>query len=183
MYVRRGKEIVLRNRLRGSIFIQSNRKSRSADIPKTPPAKANVYRAAREPHPETDTPEKWSNVQHIKRPGAWTPQSCRSRGKEQTIRERPAVTPAHDLPPRPQEQARQAFVEKQAQLSQNPSIESIYPSEPAAPSSTAAACFGSARDHAGSVSRSRLAAAKSAPPVQPSSHRSKSHQWSRPRHP
>ena len=35
--------------------------------------------------------------------------------------------------PLPQEQARQAFVEKQAQLSQNPSIESIYPSEPTAP--------------------------------------------------
>ena len=41
--------------------------------------------------------------------------------------------PGYDLPSVPQEQARQTFVEKQAQLSQNPSIESIYPSEPAAP--------------------------------------------------
>ena len=55
------------------------------------------------------------------------------RGKEQSIRERSAVTQAHDLPPVPQAQARQAFIEKQAQLSRNPSIESIYPPEPAAP--------------------------------------------------
>lgn len=88
-----------------------------------------------EPHPEP-TPENASNVQHIKQPGAWTPRKEAlpiTRSKGQTIRERPAVTQAHDLPPVPQAQARQAFVEKQAQLSQNPSIESIYPSEPAAP--------------------------------------------------
>ena len=88
-----------------------------------------------EPHPEP-TPENASNVQHIKQPGAWTPRKEAlpiTRSKGQTIRERPAVTQAHDLPPVPQAQARQAFVEKQAQLSQNLSIESIYPSEPAAP--------------------------------------------------
>lgn len=88
-----------------------------------------------EPHPEP-TPENASNVQHIKQPGAWTPRKEAlpiTRSKGQTIRERPAVTQAHDLPPVPQAQARQAFVEKQAQLSQNPSIESIYPSEPADP--------------------------------------------------
>ena len=79
-----------------------------------------------EPHPEP-TPENASNVQHIKQPGAWTPRKEAlpiTRSKGQTIRERPAVTQAHDLPPVPQAQARQAFVEKQAQLSQNPSIES-----------------------------------------------------------
>ena len=88
-----------------------------------------------EPHPEP-TPENASNVQHIKQPSAWTPRKEAlpiTRSKGQTIRERPAVTQAHDLPPVPQAQARQAFVEKQAQLSQNPSIESIYPSEPTAP--------------------------------------------------
>lgn len=81
------------------------------------------------------TPENASNVQHIKQTGTWTPRGTElySRGKAQPIRERSAVTLAHDLPPTPQEQARQAFVEKQAQLSQSPSIESIYPSEPAAP--------------------------------------------------
>lgn len=87
-----------------------------------------------EPRPEP-TPENASNVQHIKQTGTWTPRGTEpySRGIEQPIREWPAVTPAHDLPSAPQEQARQAFVEKQAQLSQNPSIESIYPSEPADP--------------------------------------------------
>ena len=80
-------------------------------------------------------PAKPSTVRHVKQPDTWTPRSAAvpvMRGKEQFIRERPAVTQAHDLPPVPQEQARQAFIEKQAQLSQNPSIESIYSSEPAA---------------------------------------------------
>lgn len=81
-------------------------------------------------------PAKPSAVRHVKQPDAWTPRSAATpvmRGKEQPVRERSAVTPAHDLPPVPQEQARQVFVEKQAQLSQNPSIGSIYLSEPAAP--------------------------------------------------
>lgn len=81
-------------------------------------------------------PAKPFAVRHVKQPDAWTPRSAATpamRRKEQSIRERPAVTPAHDLPSAPQEQARQAFVEKQAQLSRNPSIESIYPPEPAAP--------------------------------------------------
>lgn len=80
--------------------------------------------------------EKPSAVRHGKRPDTWTPRSAATpsmRGKEQPIRERPAATPTHNLPPTPQEQARQAFIEKQAQLAQNPSIESIYSSEPAAP--------------------------------------------------
>ena len=81
-------------------------------------------------------PAKPPTVRHVKQPDTWTPRSAAApamRGKGQSVRERSAVTPAHDLPPVPQEQARQVFVEKQAQLSQNPSIESIYPSEPAAP--------------------------------------------------
>ena len=82
------------------------------------------------------TPAKPSAVRHEKQPDAWTPRSSAApvmRGKEQTIRERPSGTPAHDPLPTLPEQPRQAFVEKQAQLSQNPSIESIYPSESAAP--------------------------------------------------
>ena len=81
-------------------------------------------------------PAKPSAVRHVKQPDTWTPRSAAApvmRGKEQPVRERPAVTQAHDLLPAPQEQAHQTFVEKQAQLSQNPSIESIYPSEPADP--------------------------------------------------
>ena len=90
----------------------------------------------RGPAQSETTPAKPSTVRHEKQPDAWTPRSSAApvmRGKEQSIRERPAVTPTRDLPPTPQEQARQAFMEKQAQLSQNPSIESIYPSESAAP--------------------------------------------------
>ena len=81
------------------------------------------------------TPENASNVQHIKQTGTWTPRGTEpySRGIEQPIRERSAVTSAHDLPPAPQAQAQQAFAKKQAQLSKNPSIESIYPPKPAAP--------------------------------------------------
>ena len=81
-------------------------------------------------------PAKTSTVRHVKQPGRWTPRSAATpamRSKAQPICEQPTVTQAHDLSPAPQAQARQAFVEKQAQLSQNPSIESIYPSEPAAP--------------------------------------------------
>ena len=81
-------------------------------------------------------PAKPSAVRHVKQPDAWTPRSAAApvmRGKEQSIRERPAVTQVYDLPPTPQEQARQAFVETQIRHAQNPSIESIYPSEPAAP--------------------------------------------------
>ncbi len=121
-----------------------------------------------EPHPEP-TPENASNVQHIKQPGAWTPRKEAlpiTRSKGQTIRERPAVTQAHDLPPVPQEQARQAFIEKQAQLSQNPSIESIYPSESAAPLPPQ-----SPVSEAPAITPKRqpltAGSSKSAPPVQP----------------
>ena len=90
----------------------------------------------RSPAQSEAIPAKPSTVRHVKQPDTWTPRSATAsamRGRGQLIRERPAVTPAHDLPPAPQEQARQAFIERQAQLSQNPSIESIYPSESAAP--------------------------------------------------
>ena len=81
-------------------------------------------------------PAKPSAVRHVKQSGAWTPRKEAKptmHGKEQSVHERPAVTPAHDLPPTPQAQAREIFVEKQAQLPRNPSIESIYPPELAAP--------------------------------------------------
>ena len=86
--------------------------------------------------PVEPTPEKAPNVRHIKQAGAWTPRAAEPsaiRGVELPIRERIADTPAHDLPSIPQAQARKIFAEKQAQLSQNPSIKSIYPSEPTAP--------------------------------------------------
>lgn len=119
-----------------------------------------------EPRPEP-TPENASNVQHIKQTGTWTPRGTEpySRGIEQPIREQPAVTPARDLLSAPQEQARQAFVEKQAQLSRNPSIESIYPSETAAPISPHPPV-----SDAPAITPERqqvTAGSKPAPPVQP----------------
>ena len=96
--------------------------------PKAPEIRSQV-------HSKT-TPAKPSTIRHVKQPDTWTPRSAAAsvmRGGWQSVRERSAVTPAQDLPPTPQAQARQTFTEKQAQLSQNPSIESIYPSEPAAP--------------------------------------------------
>ena len=54
------------------------------------------------------------------------------RQRTEDVRTRPdPKQPQSASAPTPQEQARQAFAEKQAQRSQNPSIESIYPSEPA----------------------------------------------------
>ena len=86
--------------------------------------------------PSEPAPEKAPNIRHIKQTGTWAPRAAEPstmRGIERPIRERAADTPTHDIPSIPQVQARQAFMEKQAQLSQNPSIESIYPSESAAP--------------------------------------------------
>lgn len=109
------------------------------DIPQNAPPPIREKPDAPEIHGQAQseaTPVKPSAVRHVKRPDTWTPRSAATpvmRDKEWSIRERPAGTRAQDLPPAPQEQARQAFVEKQAQLSQNPSIESIYPSEPAVP--------------------------------------------------
>ena len=107
-------------------------------LPKEPPPireEPDAPETHNQAQPEA-APAKPSAVHHVKQPDTWTPRSAATpvmRGKEQSVRERSAVTPAQDLPPTPQAQARQAFVEKQAQLSQNPSIESIYPSEPAVP--------------------------------------------------
>ena len=139
-------------------YVRQAKKSRA----EKPPARDNLYteqaeirladdmpQSAPPPiHEKPDAPEirsqeqseampaKPSAVRHVKQSGAWTPRKEATptmRGKGQSIRERPAVTQAHDLPPVPQEQARQAFVETQIRHAQNPSIESIYPSESAAP--------------------------------------------------
>ena len=125
------------------------------------------------------TPAKPSTVRHVKQPDTWTPRSSAApvmRGKEQSIRERSAVTPAHDLPPTPQVQARQSFVENQPQLSQSPSIESIYPSEPAAPILPQPPV-----SEAPAITPERqpvtAGSGKSAPPVQPPTP-AQPHQWS-----
>ena len=138
-YVKRAKKSrAEKSSARDNLYTEQVEIRLADDMPQsaTPPIRERptITELRGEPRPEP-TPENASNVQHIKQTGTWTPRGTEpySRGIEQPIRERPAVTPAHDLPSAPQEQARQAFVEKQAQLSQNPSIESIYPSEPADP--------------------------------------------------
>lgn len=86
--------------------------------------------------PSEPAPEKAPNIRHIKQTGTWAPRAAEPstmRGIERPIRERAADTPTHDIPSIPQVQARQIFAKKQAQLSQNPSIKSIYPSEPTVP--------------------------------------------------
>ena len=138
-YVKRAKKSrAEKSSARDNLYTEQVEIRLADDMPQsaTPPIRERptITELRGEPRPEP-TPENASNVQHIKQTGTWTPRGTEpySRGIEQPIRERPAVTPAHDLPSAPQEQPRQAFVEKQAQLSQNPSIESIYPSEPTAP--------------------------------------------------
>lgn len=138
-YVKRAKKSrAEKSSARDNLYTEQVEIRLADDMPQsaTPPIRERptITELRGEPRPEP-TPENASNVQHIKQTGTWTPRGTEpySRGIEQPICERPAVTPAHDLPSAPQEQARQAFVEKQAQLSQNPSIESIYPSEPADP--------------------------------------------------
>ena len=138
-YVKRAKKSrAEKSSARDNLYTEQVEIRLADDMPQsaTPPIRERptITELRGEPRPEP-TPENASNVQHIKQTGTWTPRGTEpySRGIEQPIRERPAVTPAHDLPSAPQEQARQAFMEKQAQLSQNPSIESIYPSESAAP--------------------------------------------------
>ena len=89
----------------------------------------------RDEMPVEPTPEKAPNVRHIKQAGTWTPRNAEpsNRKVELPTHERTVDVPPHDLPPMPQAQSREIFTEKQAQLSRNPSIESIYPPEPAAP--------------------------------------------------
>lgn len=89
----------------------------------------------RDEMPVEPTPEKAPNVRHIKRAGTWTPRNAEpsNRKVELPTHERTVDVPPHDLSPTPQAQEREIFAEKQAQLSRNPSIESIYPPELAAP--------------------------------------------------
>ena len=89
----------------------------------------------RDEMPVEPTPEKAPNVRHIKQAGTWTPRNAEpsNRKVELPIHERTVDVPPHDLSPTPQAQEREIFAEKQAQLSRNPSIESIDPSESAAP--------------------------------------------------
>lgn len=108
------------------------------DLPKREPPRIRetpTITELRDEMPVEPTPEKAPNVRHIKQAGTWTPRNAEpsNRKVELPTHERTVDVPPHDLPPTPQAQAREIFAEKQAQLSRNPSIKSIYPPEPAAP--------------------------------------------------
>ena len=138
-YVKRAKKSrAEKSTARDNLYTEQAEIRLADDMPQnaSPPIREKpTFTELRSEPPPEPTPENASNVQHIKQTGTWTPRGTEpySRGIEQPIRERSAVTSAHDLPPAPQAQAQQAFAKKQAQLSKNPSIESIYPPKPAAP--------------------------------------------------
>ena len=67
---------------------------------------------------------------HIQQVGGWT---LRSETTQTVTSEQPLTISARDVPPAPQARMRNTFVKMQKQRFQNPSIESIDPSEPAAP--------------------------------------------------
>ena len=167
-YVKRAKKSrAEKSSARDNLYTEQVEIRLADDMPQsaTPPIRERptITELRGEPRPEP-TPENASNVQHIKQTGTWTPRGTEpySRGIEQPIRERPAVTPAHDLPSAPQEQARQAFVEKQAQLSQNPSIDPSEPADPILPQPPVS--------EAPAITPERqplTAGSKPAPPVQP----------------
>ena len=75
-------------------------------------------------------PEKATVTPHIRQAGAWT---SRSETTQIVTSEQPPTISARDVPPTPQARMQDAFVKTQKRRSQNPFIESIYPSEPAAP--------------------------------------------------
>ena len=108
------------------------------DLPEREPPRIRekpTITGLRDEMPVEPTPEKAPNVRHIKQAGTWTPRNAEpsNRKVELPTHERTVDVPPHDLSPTPQAQEREIFAEKQAQLSRNPSIESIYPPEPAAP--------------------------------------------------
>lgn len=86
------------------------------------------------PLPSAAAPAETKPVQHIKQPGSWTPRIVAApdvHSHEHPIREQMPTDPANVPPPTPQAQMRRAFAESQARYVQNPSIESIDPSEQA----------------------------------------------------
>lgn len=74
--------------------------------------------------------EKPKTTPHIRQAGAWTP---RSEITQTVTSEQPPTISARDVPPTQQARMRNAFAKTQKQRAQNPSIESINPSEQAAP--------------------------------------------------
>ena len=75
-------------------------------------------------------PTKAAPDSHIRQAGAWTP---RSEITQTVTSGQPPIISARDVPPTPQARMRDVFVKTQKRRAQNPSIESINPSEQSAP--------------------------------------------------
>ena len=112
-------------------FLKQKQSSRTEDfsvrdafLTETPEILGNTH------SPEGTVPSKAAPDSHIRQAGAWTP---RSEITQTVTSEQTPTISARDVPPTPQVRMWQAFVEKQKRRSQNPSIESINPSEQAAP--------------------------------------------------
>ena len=170
-YVRQAKKSRAENSSARDNFHTEKSKIRLAeDFPERKPPRVRekpTIMELRGEIPIEPTPEKAPNVRHIKQTGTWTPRNAEpsNRNVELPIRERTTDIP-QDLPPTPQTQAQQTFAKKQTQLTQNPSIESVHPSEPAAPISPQLPV---SEAPAITPKRQPLTAGsgKSAPPVQP----------------
>lgn len=113
-------------------FLKQKQSSRTEDfsvrdllLTETPEIRENPHFPEHSAVPTKTVPDS-----HIRQAGAWTP---RSEAAQTVTSEQPPTISPRDVLPTPQARMRDAFAKTQKQCAQNPSIESIYPSEPAAP--------------------------------------------------
>lgn len=113
-------------------FLKQKQSSRTEDSSVRDSLLTETPEIRKNPHfPEHGAvPTKAAPDSHIRQAGAWTP---RSEITQTVTSEQTPTISARDVPPTPQAQMRQAFVKTQKLCAQNPSIESINPSEQAAP--------------------------------------------------
>ena len=113
-------------------FLKQKQSSRTEDfsvrdllLTETPEIRENPHFPEHSAVPTKTVPDS-----HIRQAGAWTP---RSEAAQTVTSEQPPTISPRDVLPTPQARMRDAFAKTQKQCAQNPSIESIYPSESAAP--------------------------------------------------
>ena len=113
-------------------FLKQKQSSRTEDFSVRDPLLTETPEIRENPHlPEHGAvPTKAAPDSHIRQAGAWTP---RSETTQTVTSEQPPIISARDVLPTPQARMRDAFVKTQKQRAQNPSIESINPSEQSAP--------------------------------------------------
>ena len=113
-------------------FLKQKQSSRTEDfsvrdllLTETPEIRENPHFPEHSAVPTKTVPDS-----HIRQAGAWTP---RSEAAQTVTSEQPPTISPRDVLPTPQARMRDAFAKTQKQCAQNPSIESIYPPKPAAP--------------------------------------------------